>query len=182
MTHWRTKPKDYTGMRAGYLTALRFSHHERSKNGASKRYWLFLCVCGKQKAFRPTDVIGRRAEIKSCGCRANEGRSAAQALPEPKAREKFRVYKSAAKKNKREFKLSFNTFKSLISKPCAYCGDNNQLSGLDRIDNNLGYVTHNCNPCCTKCNLFKHAHTLSDFLTHVQRIAEYQQNKRKGPQ
>lgn len=60
-----------------------------------------------------------------------------------------------AKRRKKEFTLTFEEYVELISHPCYYC--NKDISdetgvGLDRMDNNLGYITGNVTACCGKCN------------------------------
>lgn len=55
----------------------------------------------------------------------------------------------------KEFSLTLNEYKDIISKPCRYCNcDISQEtgSGLDRILNEQGYITGNVSPCCGSCN------------------------------
>lgn len=56
------KRKDFTGMKKGRLTAIRF---EKTENG--KSYWLFKCDCGNEKVLRPDCVFGK-GKTDSCGC------------------------------------------------------------------------------------------------------------------
>jgi hypothetical protein len=78
---------------------------------------------------------------------------------------RFPKAKRQALKRDKEWKLTFDEYAALISKPCYYC--NNQLGttisfgiGLDRLDNNLGYLIANVVPCCKYCNSIK-----NDFIT-----------------
>ncbi len=73
--------------------------------------------------------------------------------------------KGAAKTRGKLFLLSRNEYENIINKPCYYCG--NRLgksvefaSGLDRLDNSVGYVIGNVVSCCTICNRIK-----GEFLT-----------------
>lgn len=54
---------------------------------------------------------------------------------------------------------------SLLLKPCEYCGKelNPTGSGLDRMNNTIGYEIYNVVPCCRECNRVK-----SDVLTHEE--------------
>jgi hypothetical protein len=62
-----------------------------------------------------------------------------------KANLKFRNFTSS---------LSFEDFVALFKKSeCFYCGG--ESTGLDRIDNNIGYDISNCVPCCKACNHIK---------------------------
>lgn len=44
----------------------------------------------------------------------------------------------------------------LLEQNCYYCEESDITKlGLDRIDNNLGYLLNNVNTCCTTCNLLR---------------------------
>jgi hypothetical protein len=80
--------------------------------------------------------------------------------------------KSQAKKRGLEFNLSLDEFIIEISKPCIYC--NNLLgeksvtaSGLDRKDNNKGYVSDNICSCCWICNSIKGEHISFEEMKEV---------------
>lgn len=82
-------------------------------------------------------------------------------------------YKDNAKKKNRVMLLTDDQLDALFQMPCHYCGAA-PLNGIDRVDNNLGYMTTNCVPCCTPCNLSKWNWELDQFLTQCQSIASYQ--------
>lgn len=54
-----------------------------------------------------------------------------------------------------ETTLTRAEIRSLISKPCEYCGDKNDRMGVDRVDNAIGHQLDNCVPCCIRCNMLK---------------------------
>lgn len=73
---------------------------------------------------------------------------------------RFNTSKGAAKRRNKTFTLSFEEFCKVISEPCIYC--NNELgnksktgSGLDRLDNAIGYELSNVQSCCKYCNQIK---------------------------
>lgn len=73
---------------------------------------------------------------------------------------KYSILKTTAKKSGRTVAISFEEYSLLVKdKSCLYCG--NSLSecifgyGLDRVDNDKGYVSGNCVPCCWSCNMRK---------------------------
>jgi hypothetical protein len=80
-------------------------------------------------------------------------------LQEPAAR--YKNAQSLAKSRKREFDLTFEQYSELILQPCHYC--NGKMGkvlfaiGLDRIDNQMGYVSGNVLPCCGTCNKIRGA-------------------------
>lgn len=80
------------------------------------------------------------------------------------------------------FTLTKVQFAKLISRDCFYCGQHPRqkvsahslltYNGLDRVDNQKGYTSTNCVPCCAQCNLAKHKHSLSDFKNWIQKVYE----------
>lgn len=103
----------------------------------------------------------------------------------------FRTYERRARKGNIPFSLSKESFFFLVKQPCAYCGISGSLlstifykdvsvvepcSGIDRVDNTLGYIEGNVVPCCTSCNSLKSDRTLEYFLQTVNTIIEYQNN------
>jgi hypothetical protein len=69
-----------------------------------------------------------------------------------------RLQKSAIKRNI-DFDLSFDDYSNLIKNECYYCdgyfGKVKLGSGLDRINNNIGYYMNNVVSCCKICNQLK---------------------------
>ncbi len=49
--------------------------------------------------------------------------------------------------------ITYSEFEIIVSQPCAYGSSRNV--GIDRVDNQQGYVVGNCVPCCYKHNLLK---------------------------
>ena len=104
----------------------------------------------------------------------------------PKARIKYdrsikglyRYYKKAAKYCNRIFELTRNEFAGIVSQPCYYCGElQANFNGIDRIDNNKGYISNNCVPCCSICNMMKRNTTESQFILKCKQIMEKQNLK-----
>lgn len=77
--------------------------------------------------------------------------------------------------------LTLEQFARLVAGPCLYCGEppsERRVSGyyrvlahgLDRIDNTKGYTEDNVEPCCWRCNRWKHTMTVEEFIAHVRKI------------
>lgn len=103
-------------------------------------------------------------------------------------------YKSSAKKRGIEFSLSFDDVKSLVMDDCHYCGNppvnrivqytKNSIgkkypenrktysfyTGIDRIDNTIGYIKNNCVPCCKRCNYAKTDLSSEQFKNWIKRL------------
>lgn len=86
---------------------------------------------------------------------------------------RFAWYQNQAKKRKIDFKIEYYEFIQYWQKPCHYCGGIINTIGLDRSDNNLGYVSNNIVACCEICNSMKSDYTLVSFLAQVSKIEKY---------
>lgn len=71
-----------------------------------------------------------------------------------------------------EFQLSREEFWELANDVCCYCGSSDNV-GVDRADNNIGYVIENCVPCCGMCNKMENKYSQDTFVEHCKRVAEY---------
>jgi len=90
-----------------------------------------------------------------------------------KALTKFKSYKRRALSNGVEFTLNRYSFISKCRSPCYICGfiDENKDNGIDRVDNNKGYVYSNIAPCCWTCNRAKNDMSLSEFKNWLNRLS-----------
>ncbi len=70
---------------------------------------------------------------------------------------KFLNAKSQAKSRNIPWHINKEQYKALINNTCNYCTGQLPVKGvgLDRIDNNQGYVIDNVVPCCEACNSIK---------------------------
>lgn len=100
----------------------------------------------------------------------------AQALAKSKRRNencpdksRYAKYVGSAKKRKLEFTLSFEQFAQLTNSGCFYCGLP-PSKGVDRINNQEGYIPSNSAPCCSKCNYMKGKLTKEEFLIHCRKV------------
>jgi hypothetical protein len=85
---------------------------------------------------------------------------------------KYAAYKAGAKRRGLTFDLSCEMFSSLLKKSCRYCGIS-PANGVDRIENNEGYVLDNCAPCCCWCNRAKGVETEDEFVEQCARVTEW---------
>lgn len=105
----------------------------------------------------------------------------------------------SARKRGLEYTLTREEFIKLTSSNCFYCGSepknickslsskgkygNNGdyiYNGIDRIDQNKGYIIENCVPCCKTCNWAKGEKTLEEFMIWIKNIVNFQANNFKG--
>jgi hypothetical protein len=80
---------------------------------------------------------------------------------------RFSQTRSNAIKRGIQFNLTITDFQFLTIRNCYYCTSNEKI-GIDRIDNDLGYIVNNCVPCCKLCNLTRNRlYTHDEFITFM---------------
>lgn len=156
--------------------------------------WKCVCDCGTERLVRLYALT--QGKSLSCGCLRKERlRAGALRMNElkklPPGETAFRAtysqYKRRAAERGMVFSLSAQEFKILAQSNCEYCGEvplqknfagcsNTPFihNGVDRVDNDVGYVHNNCVPCCKTCNAMKMALTKEQFFSHLLRIAAKQ--------
>jgi hypothetical protein len=87
---------------------------------------------------------------------------------------KFLNYKKRAKSLNILFDLTEEETYKFFNDECFYCGINEKISGIDRTDNNDGYVLDNCVSCCTTCNMMKTCLDINTFIKRCENILIYQ--------
>lgn len=87
--------------------------------------------------------------------------------------------RNRAKTSNREINLTDTEIINLICNPCVYCGvlthpENLKANnGIDRVDNNKGYIRGNVVSACWDCNRMKHALELKKFYKCCSNIIKY---------
>lgn len=159
---------DLAGQKFGRLTVI--EEAGRDRQGAKR--WLCQCDCGATVDTVTTARL-RGGMSTSCGCKQIEavkrikirnrieyGAASANSL--------FSSYMGGAKRRGIPWDLSKAEFLNLTRQDCFYCdAEPRQVqhppncwgpyvySGVDRVDNDIGYVASNCVPCYTSCNKLK---------------------------
>ena len=146
---------------------------KRGMRGAH-RMWLCRCICGKEReVFRSALTSGIST---SCGCsRKSDGTASFRVL--------LRRYRHDAKQKEREWLILESDARILMQEPCHYCGapplrvvrakETNVeflYNGLDRVDNDRGYIPGNVVPCCGDCNRAKRGMTAGKFASWIARV------------
>jgi 5-methylcytosine-specific restriction endonuclease McrA len=179
--------RDLTGLRFGRLLVVKKAGLERRTDGRNRTTWQCVCDCGNEVVANNSVLVA--GSKKSCGCLSLEvsiDKCLRQSERNRKAPEHtalglvYRSYRASAGQRGYVFEITREDFKALASLPCHYCGvppsnikstaaGDYVYQGLDRVDNNRGYVLDNLVPCCTKCNLSKGTRTLERFLEYRER-------------
>jgi len=187
---------DITSQKFGRLVALHDVGSEKRE-----RVWECICECGQFKTAMVSQL--KNGRVKSCGClrselaskRAKGNIAGVNKLPvgEANLSNVIAGYKRGARKRNLEFALTRGQFKGLTQQNCFYCGarpsnsanspESNGIfiyNGIDRIDNDKGYIVDNCVSCCYICNQWKRAYTQQEFLTRVKLIYENLLRRKNG--
>lgn len=83
----------------------------------------------------------------------------------------YSKYKSHAKI---DFELTEYQYDKLRKGNCVYCGRGSvdgHTNGIDRVNNDIGYILGNCVSCCGDCNFAKGSSTVEDFIAKCVMIA-----------
>lgn len=155
----------------------------------TEKKYLCLCECGNERKLQLNKLKTRL----SCGCNSiGVGKRLASLNYKGKGvsalNRIIKNYKAGAKKRKYEYKLTDEQFSKLIKLPCYYCGVDSSLiwtndkkiikeesfkyNGIDRLNNNIGYIEENCVPCCKQCNYAKCKLTYEEWKSWLGRISK----------
>jgi hypothetical protein len=99
----------------------------------------------------------------------------------------YNQYSKKAKERNLEYTLSLEEFTSLVTQKCYYCNNlgtssvgkylKNRYCGIDRKDNNIGYILENCVACCKTCNFMKRTLGHDEFILQCQQITQNMKDK-----
>lgn len=154
------------------------------------RLWECVCSCGGSKIVNGRNLL--MGYTRSCGCLLRESsRKLAKKLVITNKKEPgtsalnslYTVYKNRARARLLSFELERDTFKNIVTTPCAYCGsppksifkvrsgnDSTAYNGIDRINNSFGYVAGNVASCCRVCNMAKGVLTRDEFKKWIMDV------------
>jgi hypothetical protein len=68
--------------------------------------------------------------------------------------------------------LADEQYATMWAMPCAYCGES-PGRGVDRQDNDIGYVPSNCVPCCKICNRGKRAASMDRWKYYKAQLVRH---------
>jgi hypothetical protein len=86
----------------------------------------------------------------------------------------FKGYKNRAEQNKKiDFELIEKDYFDLINEDCYICGRHSTIekpNGIDRVNNDKGYILDNVKPCCSQCNYIKYTYSLDKLYDKCLKI------------
>lgn len=181
LTKLPNQVEDVAGRQFGKLTVLSFSHCDK---GA---LWHCRCECGTEKLVKTSAM--KSGGTKSCGCirRENTLERARSTGFEAQWRRAVYAYVNNAKQRGITWDLTPEEALKIMRANCVYCGTepSNDMfasarktfgikyNGIDRIENDLGYVPGNVTTCCKTCNLAKRSMNVTEFIAWANKVANY---------
>ena len=157
----------------------------RTSKSGTRLYRVLCLLCGSVTDKRLQTI----EKAKSCGCMQSKrgikavgsGRKTAEGT-RVEINTLISIYKSNARKRDVPFDLTYIQFETLVDSECYFCGDTGgntlrkrgyndySYTGIDRIDNSVGYLPSNCISCCSWCNRAKNNGTLANFVDKCKKI------------
>ena len=155
---------------------------ERGFNGVDRLhsnvgYVMDNCVsccktCNYMKCSLSADVFLKRIEhILSYNNKIN-GRYFTEEFCDTNAASYTR-YKTRADNKSLPFELTKDEYDIIVNSQCYLCGRKSYekyKNGIDRIDNNLGYIMSNVKSCCGSCNFIKKDMELNELFNKMTEI------------
>lgn len=175
------------GAKYNRWTIVKFSHKAPYGGTKERQFWLCRCECGTEEIKFPDSII--RGRSKSCGCYNKEvkfkkrGEESILSI-----NSKYAQYRHGATSRNLDFQLTIDEFSKLVTSNCYYCNSEPKptnfvnkkaktirkwtycLNGVDRKDNNIGYILDNCVPCCSQCNSAKMDYSFQEFKSWVTKV------------
>lgn len=163
----------------GDLTAIDFAGFSRN----NKSLWSFKCICGNIVIKDAVQVRARNVQLH-CGCKKTP-------FKERIFKSLFAHYRNSAKNRGFVFELNLMEFVELTQANCFYCNQapwteiktlrikkpNVFYNGIDRYNNEIGYIRTNCVTCCKLCNAAKGAYSAEIFFDWIQKTFKNLQEK-----
>jgi hypothetical protein len=111
--------------------------------------------------------------IHIASCHGNGDTMFESAWPQS-SRATYSDYKERAQNKELAFEITKEQFKDITTSPCHYCHrENNKKNGIDRKNNDIGYISDNIVPCCAECNCMKTSLNTDVFIDGCKRVANH---------
>jgi hypothetical protein len=135
-------------------------------------------MCNYMKGSTSDEVFIKRAEH----ILTFQGRINGKLYPECFADHKSSLYvqyRNRAIKKQLDFLIMPDDYNNIIKHDCYLCGKKNSNShnnGIDRLNNNIGYILSNVISCCCECNYMKKNYSYEDLFLKINLIHEKHKN------
>jgi hypothetical protein len=122
------------------------------------------------------DKIAKKLYDQSPAGRAGERKE------KRKPKNRFKSSIRQAKQRDLSWTISFEEWQKIVEKPCYYCNGHLGVSvtgsGLDRINNSVGYELDNVISCCGTCNKSRNAlFSMEEFKIMIDALLQHRNKK-----
>lgn len=148
------------------------------------------CDCGHQYRLKLTNTLKNDGNFMCRQCYAE--RDAANFDSHWGYKAAYSRIKKDARAADRDFDIHIEDFRYLCQQNCYYCGSTPSnlityrgkntftfryfmYTGLDRVDNSVGYTRQNVVPCCIICNRAKNSMPFREFIDWLNRLTAHRQ-------
>ena len=111
-------------------------------------------ICHNKRSAKNRKISRQRPENKA---KDNKKKKLKRQDPAKRANVIAVDTRASDKKFNREYNLTVDIIRSLINRPCSYCGESELQMTLDRINNEIGHIESNVVSACIRCNLIRKA-------------------------
>lgn len=183
-----SEKSNYKGLKTGRLLV---ETHLGVYRKSGYNVWGCICDCGTRIAVRSRELLKHKTQ--SCGCLNRElasKRSGAnrKGVGVSAFNQLLYNYKRSAEKRGYEFLLTNDEFRKIVESTCSYCGSYRTTkaarskgtngdyfyTGVDRVNNSIGYTVSNSAPCCKQCNIAKGSLSNDEFFKWIEAILKAQ--------
>ena len=124
-------------------------------------------VCYSTLDYRKNSSYNKNGETLCTKC-ANKRMSGENSGAYIHGNSQYSFYKHNAKRRNIMFELTIDEFEKSVPNNCFYCDEPSK--GIDRWDSTIGYVSHNCLPCCSHCNFIKNNTDPQIFIDKIKKF------------
>lgn len=176
----KCRAKDMVGQVFGQLTVVSRAGTNKTKNGTQRATFLCRCRCGNE--VEKIGAVLRNGIGISCGCQST---SKYENPKQAEINKKLSIYRTDALRRGFDWLLTVTETMELLKGNCHYCDiEPKQVAkgvrqngdfvynGIDRMDNNKGYLKENTVSCCKMCNFMKRSMDYTTFITQCVNVSK----------
>lgn len=178
----RREPASLINQRFGKLVVTKIAEHYK----LGRPRWECICDCGNTHTAESRHLT--KGVVDNCGCLTFERRSkkARKDFGESMRNKILWSYKGNATRRGYTFELSDERAFELFKGNCHFCGTEPDTvgkhkkcygeyvyNGIDRLNNDLGYIEGNVVSCCKTCNYLKSDYSDEEFVSIIRKIATH---------
>jgi len=165
----------YLGKKVGTFTFISIHHIDKKQH--HRKYYNVICDCGTKRVI--DSHYARRKQRNFCRCRDNRS---SKDICLDQLYQRYKYGSSKRKTTTIDFNIDKSMFIELVLSKCRYCNKEPantitvnkkhklKYNGIDRLNNNIGYLNNNCVSCCWECNQAKKNKSFEEFKMWINKV------------